>query len=102
MKITLQYFDDCPNWQITDRHLATLFAEGLQATIKYQRIASHEMAIESSFRGSPTVLIDGNDPFADDRESYGLTCRIYATDSGPAGSPTLEQLRAVIAAREEI
>lgn len=101
MEITLQFFDECPNWKITDRRLSTLVAEGLDATIEYQRIDSHESAIEHRFRGSPTVLIDGVDPFAEDDAPFGLSCRIYGTESGPAGSPTLDQLRAAIAAGNE-
>lgn len=100
MDITLQFFDGCPNWQVTDRRLSTLIAEGLDATIEYQRIDSRESAIEHGFRGSPTVLINGVDPFADDTP-YGLSCRIYETELGPAGSPTLDRLRAAIAARNE-
>jgi hypothetical protein len=101
MEITLQYFDDCPNWQITDGHLSSLVAEGLDATVAHQRIESIDNAIEHRFRGSPTVLIDGVDPFAHHEAPSGLSCRIYDTESGPAGSPTLEQLRAVITAGEE-
>ena len=101
MEITLQYFDDCPNWRVTDRHLSTLVAEGLDATVAHQRIESFDNAIEHGFRGSPTVLIDGVDPFAHHETPGGLSCRIYDTESGPAGSPTLEQLRAVMASREE-
>jgi hypothetical protein len=101
MEITLQYFGDCPNWRITDAHLSTLVAGGLEATVTHQIIDSHDSAVEHGFRGSPTVLIDGEDPFATDNAPMGLACRIYDTDSGPAGSPTFEQLRAVTAAREE-
>jgi hypothetical protein len=101
MEITLQYFDVCPNWRITDAHLSSLIAEGLDASVTYQIIDRQESAVEHGFRGSPTVLIDGEDPFADPGAPVGLTCRIYDSGSGPAGSPTLEQLRAVTAAREE-
>lgn len=54
------------------------------------------MANERSFRGSPTVLVDGRDPFADGGEAFGLACRVYPTEEGPAGSPTVAQLRAVV------
>ena len=101
MEIMLQYFDDCPNWRVTDRHLSTLVGEGLDATVALQRIENFNNAIEHGFRGSPTVLIDGVDPFTHNEAPWGLSCRIYDTESGPAGSPTLEQLRAVIATREE-
>lgn len=98
--IILQYFEDCPNWRITQRHLSTLVAEGVDATVTFQPIDS-DTAIVHGFRGSPTVLIDGVDPFAPDETPLGLTCRIYDTELGPSGSPSLEQLRAVIAPTEE-
>ena len=94
MDITLQYFDGCPNWKVTDSRLKALINDqGLDTTIRYQLIDTYEAAVEHGFRGSPTVLIDGTDPFADDDAPVGLSCRIYLTDDGPAGSPTLRQLQ---------
>jgi hypothetical protein len=94
MDITLQYFNGCPNWMVTDGRLKTLIDEqDLDATIRYQLIETHEAAVEHGFRGSPTVLIDGEDPFAEHDAPVGLSCRIYLTDDGPAGSPTLQQLQ---------
>lgn len=93
MRITLQYIDECPNWQTTAAHLATLVNQGLNATIGYELIDSHEAAVGRGFRGSPSVLIDGADPFADEKAPVGLACRIYRTDNGYAGSPSLSQLR---------
>lgn len=97
VEVTLQYFEGCPNWEKTSRDLSTLVAEGLNATVAFESIDSHEAAVERGFRGSPTVLIGGVDPFTDRRLSIGLTCRLYQTESGLAGSPTLDQLREAIA-----
>lgn len=98
MEITLQYFDDCPNWRVTDQHLKTLIDDlTLNVEIRYQRIETPETAAEHGFRGSPTVLLNGVDHFADPEAPVGLSCRIYRTDDGPAGSPTLDQLRQVLA-----
>jgi len=96
MKITLQYFDGCPNWETTARHLSRLVEEGLDATIGSELVDSHEAAVTRGFRGSPTVLIDGTDPFADEGAPVGLACRIYRTEDGHAGSPSLPQLRQAI------
>jgi hypothetical protein len=102
MEITLQYFDGCPNWKTTAAYLSTLVDEGLAATVDYELIDTHELAITRNFHGSPTVLIDGSDPFADDLAPVGLACRIYRTDHGPAGSPSMSQLRhAITGATEE-
>ena len=97
MDITLQYFDGCPNWMVTDGRLKALIEdEGLDARIRYQPIETFEAAVEHEFRGSPTVLIDGKDPFAEHDAPVGLSCRIYLTDDGPAGSPTLQQLQRAV------
>ena len=99
MEITMQYFDGCPNWTVTDQLLKTVVDEhALDATVSYQLINTPDAAAEYGFRGSPTVLIDGVDPFADPDAPVGLACRVYVTEDGLAGSPTREQLRQVILA----
>jgi hypothetical protein len=101
MEITVQYFDGCPNWKTTAAHLTALVGEGLDATIDYELIDTHELAAARDFHGSPTVLIDGVDPFADDSAPVGLACRVYKTEDGYAGSPTVDQLRVAIATTHE-
>lgn len=101
IEITLQYFEGCPNWRTTQRDLTALIAEGLDAIIGYEPIDSQETAIRKQFRGSPTVLIDGADPFPDPNAPIGLACRVYRSESGPSGSPSLGQLRVAIAKRLE-
>ncbi len=98
MDITLQYFDGCPNWKDSDAYLEALAAEGLEIVVSRQLISTPEAASEAGFRGSPTVLIDGIDPFSDSETPIGLSCRMYRTDDGYAGSPTLDQLRTAIVA----
>ena len=99
MKITLQYFDGCPNWNNTKADLTTLIADhGFDATISYQLIDTPEAAEEHNFRGSPTVLIEGIDPFADPDAPTGLSCRIYKTETGLAGTPSLRQLEQALSA----
>lgn len=99
LQITLQYFEGCPNWETAAAHLSTLIDEGLDATIGYELINTDEAAVARSFHGSPTVLVDGVDPFADVDAPIGLACRVYRTEDGYAGSPSLPQFRQAIAAR---
>lgn len=66
---------------------------GLDATsVSYERVDTPEDAERRHFRGSPTILIEGEDPFADDDAPVGLSCRIYQTETGPAGAPSVRQL----------
>lgn len=94
--VTLLHVDDCPNWAATERLLVELGAE-LGFDVETRRIATAEEAEASGFRGSPTVLVDGADPFTDDRSPVGLACRLYATPEGLRGSPTLGMLRTALA-----
>ena len=96
MDITLLYFNDCPNWLETDAHLRTLAAERPDLRISRQIVDTPEKAEETRFRGSPSILVNGVDAFADPDAPVGLSCRVYQTPEGRAGSPTIEQLRAVM------
>lgn len=101
MEITLQYFDGCPNWKHTVAQLDRLLDQGLDLAVGLELIDTREKAVGRGFRGSPTVLIDGVDPFADDEAPVGLACRIYQTENGLAGSPSLSQLRQAITAAQD-
>lgn len=97
MTITIQYFDSCPNWKITEQRIISILeSRRLDVAIEYQRIESHEDAERHRFAGSPTVLIDGIDPFASEKMPIGLACRTYMTDRGLAESPTIAQLEAAL------
>jgi len=97
MKLELLYFDDCPNWEIAAERLDDV-AGGRGLTVERRLVTTPEEAQEARFRGSPTILVDGQDPFAAGNEPFGLACRVYQTPDGPAGSPTTEQLKAVLGA----
>ncbi|MEM7338112.1 MAG: thioredoxin family protein [Actinomycetota bacterium] len=97
MKVTLLYFDHCPNWVETDQHLTRLQAEIPNLETVRQRVETPEDAERLGFRGSPSILINGVDPFANTDAPVGLSCRIHTTPSGPAGSPTFNQLRDALA-----
>lgn len=96
--MTLLYFDDCPHWMVADGHLRTLAADNPEMVIERRIVDTIEEAEAARFRGSPSIIVDGVDAFADPSDPVGLSCRMYQTPHGPAGSPTLDQLRTVIAA----
>lgn len=98
-QVELLYFDDCPNWREVDAALRRL-AGDVEFEMTRRLVDTPEQAEALGFRGSPSILVDGVDPFASGDEPVGLSCRIYQTPTGPAGSPTLEQLQDVLAARK--
>ena len=89
------YFDDCPNWRDADEVLGRLAGE-VEFELTRRLVDTPEEAEALGFRGSPSILVDGVDPFAGGDEPVGLSCRIYQTPDGPAGSPTVDQLLAVL------
>jgi hypothetical protein len=97
MDVALLYFDGCPNHYDTRELLEALLDEaGWVGTIQFVNVDSPERAEALEFRGSPTVLINGDDPFLDADAPVGLSCRIYPTDDGYRGTPPEQALRAAI------
>jgi hypothetical protein len=97
--VRLLYFDDCPNWRVAEERLKEALATiGLNpAGVVYEEVTTAEQAAAVGFRGSPTILVDGVDPFAQTDDPTGLACRIYRTAAGPQPAPTVEQLLRVLA-----
>ena len=93
----LVYFGGCPNWRIVERRLQRLSTE-LGFELQRRAVSGPEDAEVAGMHGSPTVLVDGRDPFAN-AELASMSCRLYPTPAGPAGSPTMAQLRRALGAR---
>jgi hypothetical protein len=98
MKITIQYFEGCPHWKLADERVqAVLRALGRHdVKMEHQLIDSPQMAERVGFHGSPTILIDGRDPFVTGAEPVGMTCRVYRTEEGPQGAPTVAELQRLL------
>jgi len=97
-KVTLRHFEGGPNAGVArTRRAESLRRVGLDPrAMTMEEVATPEDAERLGFRGSPTILIDGHDPFAVGEHPGGLTCRIYLTEAGPQGSPTVAQLEAAL------
>ncbi len=99
-RVSLQYFEGCPNWRVAAAELVQALEElGLEVDIAYERIEDLEEAEMVGFHGSPTILIDGVDPFADPAARVGLACRVYPTAAGASGSPGVDAIRRALAER---
>jgi len=85
MELTLQYFESCPNWQVAEDRLRQVLAElgRSEQEIRRQRVETPEEAERLDFGGSPTIVVDGIDPFADPAGPAGYACRMYAGDAAP-------------------
>ncbi|TMF81867.1 MAG: thioredoxin family protein [Chloroflexi bacterium] len=97
MKITIQYFEGCPHWTIAETRLRRVLRDLSipDVNVEHQVIESPAHAARVGFHGSPSILVDGSDPFATGTEPEGMTCRVYATEEGWQGAPTELQLRTI-------
>ena len=86
---------DCPHQQAAEALVYTALADvGLsQVAIATSVISTEVEASRRGFIGSPTVLIDGNGPFAHAGQPASVACRIYQNYNGPSGILDLRQLR---------
>ncbi len=94
MKIELLYFDGCPSWENGLKNLeAALQEEDLFIPVKMVRVANDNDAARLKFLGSPHFRVDGQDLWPEERENYSLSCRVYLTQEGVKGFPTVAMLR---------
>jgi hypothetical protein len=99
VKVQVQYFADCPNWHLAVERLDAVSADlRLDVAIELVAVTDEKDAERVGFHGSPTILIDGTDPFAVGSEATGMACRIYPTPTGPQGVPTLEMIHHALTA----
>jgi len=95
MEIEILVVPDCPHEQTTAERLrSALDAIGLSGTTFTTRVVADPAEAEAiGFTGSPTILVNGSDPFAEPGRAPGLACRMYRTPEGLAGAPSLDQVR---------
>ena len=94
--VTIQHFDGCPHWELARDRVRQALG-GTTTDLSFELIDTTEKAESAGFRGSPTVLIDGIDPFGDPDLPVGLSCRIYVTEDGIEGAPSVAQLKRALA-----
>ena len=98
MKVQFLYFDGCPHWELAETRLReALGVRGGPVEVERVVVDTPEKAESYGFLGSPSVVIEGVDPFAEPGAPVALSCRLYRTPDGVAGSPTVDQLVAALA-----
>ena len=94
MELTLLTVLDCPNAAVFEERLAAALSGRPGVIVRRREVADQREAEQAGMHGSPTLLINGADPFAAPGQAPGLACRIYRdADGRPAGAPTVEALR---------
>lgn len=90
LKLQFQYFESCPNHEKLHKNLIEA-VKGLEDKIELEEILieDDETAKKVKFRGSPTLLINGEDlENLPAPENPVLACRFY-----PEGIPSPEIIR---------
>jgi hypothetical protein len=92
--VEVLYFDGCPGVQRALSMIRPL-AEAADARVVQRRVETSHEAEAQRFLGSPTVRVNGVDvePGAEERDDFGLKCRLYRTTSGLTSVPDAAWLR---------
>ncbi|MBM0257604.1 hypothetical protein [Micromonospora sp. 4G55] len=95
MEVQLLVVEDCPNRGPAAVVLRRALDEvGLSPVHFTTRVVTSQAEAEQlGFLGSPSVLIDGRDPFAEPHHRPALACRLYGDDTGVSGVPPIRRLR---------
>ena len=95
MDVELLVVPDCPNENPAVVLLRTALDDVGLTGVRFATtlIATQEQAEQRHFTGSPTILLDGVDPFANPGHAPAMACRVYPGPDGPSGIPDLRVLR---------
>lgn len=103
MDVDILYVPDCPNLERARRRLReALDAAGLVAVVREREVLTAEAAVRVGMRGSPTILINGHDPFDPHGDGASVSCRLYGVDGAIDGSPSVSQLLAALRAEDPV
>ena len=97
-EVTLLYVDHCPSYSLTAERLREAIAcSGVDAPrVRWRPVHDIRSAAVAGFAGSPTLLINGVDQFPRPASVAGLCCRLYRTEEGLSGAPSVDQLVAAL------
>jgi hypothetical protein len=94
MDIELLVVEDCPHQAAAAELIAAAVADtGVMAAIRQTTISNEYEARQRGFTGSPTIRLNGSDPFARPEAPVALACRLYSTPDGLRGVPGVRDLR---------
>jgi hypothetical protein len=96
MRLEVLHVPDCPNLP----PLLARLAEVTNLPVTTRVIESEADAARFGMAGSPTLLVDGVDPFATGG-GCGLSCRLYRDEDGRiVATPSVDQLRGALGPAE--
>ena len=76
MEVRILYFDDCPNVGLAEERVRDLAAGDPEIRVARQRVADPADAAAAGLHGSPTILIEGVDPFVEAGTGASWDCQV--------------------------
>jgi hypothetical protein len=94
MRVEVLAVADCPHRAaaIGRVHEAVRRSGRADVVVVSQEIEDADAARAAGMRGSPTILIDGRDPFPNDGAEPSLSCRLYCSMGAVEGAPSVAEL----------
>jgi hypothetical protein len=97
LELTVLTVPDCPNEPVLRDRLARVLSGHPDVTVTSRVIQGEGDAARYGMHGSPTLLVNGFDPFAAPGTPASVSCRLYRDRSGPTGgAPSVAALREVL------
>lgn len=97
MELTVLAVPGCPNAAVLEQRLAEALSGWPGVTVARRVIADAAEAARWGMQGSPTLLVNGADPFAVPSATAAVACRLYDGENGRLeGAPSVGSLRRVL------
>ena len=94
VNVTVLHVAECPNTAPLIERLGMVLGPR-RVTVTIRTVSNEADAAALGMHGSPTLLIEGCDPFVGSAEP-SLSCRLYQTDDGLRRLPSVAQLRTAL------
>ena len=99
MELTMLTVPACPSAAAFEGALAGALADHPGVVVHRREVNDEHAAAQAGMHGSPTLLINGTDPFASPGQPASMSCRLYRDATGhPAAAPSTEAMRQALAA----
>jgi hypothetical protein len=94
MNIEVLTVPDCPHRAdaVARLRVAVAAARTECAVVSERVVENQAQAAAAGMHGSPTILIDGVDLFPAEPTEPSVSCRLYPSEAGIEGAPTVDAL----------
>ncbi|WP_158633218.1 alkylmercury lyase family protein [Amycolatopsis sp. WAC 04182] len=84
MELVVLSVPDCPHVALLDDLLRDVLADRPEVRVVHREVTEHAQAEAEGMHGSPTLLVNGVDPFAVPGSRPSVSCRLFRDEDGLA------------------